>query len=73
MEIARREFLRAAAVLGPTLLVLGGVDVAAACDVSGKIEHAPKPVLPAPRYATKVVRRVTPTGIGYNEVLSLPA
>jgi hypothetical protein len=73
MQIERREFLRSAAVLGPTILVLGGDDIAAACDVGGKIEHAPKPVLPALRYVTKVVRRVTPTGVGYNEVLSLPA
>ena len=49
MEIARREFLKAAAVLGPTALVLGGVDVAAACDVDGRMaEHSVKPVLPAP-------------------------
>jgi len=74
MEIARREFLKAAAMLGPTVLVLGGVDIAAACDVGRRmVDHAPKPLLPAPHYVTKVVRRVTPSGVGYNEVLSLPA
>lgn len=71
--ISRREFLKAVSVLGPAAVVLGGGARAVACDVAGRMPaHAPKPVLPAPRYVTTVVSRVTPDGIGYREVLSLP-
>jgi len=73
MRLARREFLKAMSLLGPAAMVLGGAERAMACDVAGRMPaDAAKPVLPAPRYVTTVMRRFTPSGIGYNDVVSLP-